>query len=634
MEILAPVGNKESLDAVIRLRPDAVYFGLKDYNARIRTHNFSIDQANYITAICRSNHIKTYITLNTLLKNSDFHNITSLLCALEEIKPDGLIIQDLGLADVISRYFKGLEISASTQTTNLNSFKLRFLEKLSIKRAILERQLTLKEIREIKANSQIDIEVFILGAICYSISGNCLFSSFIGGNSANRGLCTQPCRRLYQLKNSRNYLFSIKDLDFSDYLKELEDIGIKGIKIEGRMKPGSYVYQAIKYIYEKLDGRDRDENIISRPFTSLMMDKKNDIYHVPVSGLFIGTVQECDETRIIISCGAPVCRGDIIRINEPESDKSSSSIKILDVEELPDSKLILTINKAFKPGAGGSVYLTGRDYGLKDPLKQIKIRKLKYTNHCRLVYPAEEKGHIKNCRIYITDNKGWLKFLKGKKVFYELEDYRPDKLSSMKLDNIYGIKLPQFLFELEIPELQKLIKTISDIGLKNLMISDEGQLEALPKNNGLRLFQDPNMKNLNSFSNNVYIRHGLKNTSFFIEGDIPSLLSMPRHIFITLYSRPILFASRIKPLCYKKHLSFRDLKNKKEFLIMEKNGVFYTVPRTPINAIHLVEKFRKYGFSNFIYDLRYIQPNRDTIRIIDGHKKENPGLFNLKKGLR
>lgn len=634
MEILAPVGNKEALDAALRLKPDAVYFGLKEFNARLRTHNFTIDQVNCMVLMLRSAGIKSYITLNTLLKNEEFAKVSHILSALDKIKPDGIIVQDLGLADIISRYFPELDIFASTQTTNLNSAKIHFLEGLKIKRVILERQLTMQEIKQIMKNTRAEVEVFILGAVCYSLSGHCLFSSYIGGNSANRGLCTQPCRRLYRHKNRRDYIFSIKDLDLSGLINELKEAGIKGIKIEGRMKPGSYVYQAILHIQDALRGISKENDVISRPFTSLLMDRKENLYHPPVSGELAGHVNRASGANILLSLERELKERDIIRINDPDQDKSSVSLKIISARESGEGMQEIATNRPSNAQPGSAVFITARSFDLKDPMKNIRIERLNYPSPPRVSARNFRPKDIKNTMLYIIDDLRWLDLLAGRKVFYELDVKKASELGKPGTKDLFGVKMPDFIPEKDLPAIRAMIRNILSRYYKNLMVSDEGQLKLLFKNHGMAVFQDPAMKNLNPFTNAVYRTSGITFTSFFMEGDIRALTSMPRSVFVMLYGRPSLFASRIKPMHCGAGSFFNDTRDNREYTIEEKNGFFLTLPKRPYNALHIKEKLEKYGFSNFIYDLRYIKPDKNILLIMDGKKRENPCLFNLKKGLK
>ncbi len=236
-ELLSPAGNMESFFAAVENGADAVYFGLKDFSARASAQNFSLDDASKAIAYAHSKSIKVYIALNTLVKTLELERAVDLLIALEEIQPDSLIIQDLGLLYLIQSKFIGFNIHASTQMAIHNLVGVKQLEQLGFKRVILARELSIAEINNIVENSSIEIETFIHGALCYSYSGLCFFSSMIGGRSGNRGKCAQPCRKPYHSQSSGGgYLFSMKDLVTLSGISDLVDAGVGSLKIEGRMK--------------------------------------------------------------------------------------------------------------------------------------------------------------------------------------------------------------------------------------------------------------------------------------------------------------------------------------------------------------------------------------------------------------
>lgn len=612
MEILAPIGNKEAFQAVLECQPDSAYFGLKNYNARHKAHNFTIDQAGYIIDTCRDRNIRTYITLNTLIKNNEINDAAKLLSAISTMRPDGIIMQDTGLIWTTAKYFPSLNIFASTQTSNLDHLKTNFFQKMGIKRLILERQLTISDIKAIKKLTNADLEVFILGAVCYSISGLCLFSSYNGGNSANRGLCTQPCRRLYDHKGHNKFLFSLKDMDWRYYVPELKKIGIKGIKIEGRMKSGNYVREAISYI----KNAGPSHKPVTRSLCSLLMDNASSIYHPPISGKFIGNVIKCEKGKLIISSDLLLKEQDTIRIIDENRDINSRNIKVISVNSLKSTQ-ILTINSSDNYNKGLKVYLVSRDDKLQDPFKNKKLRHVKLSPSPKIKSIKTKKKYLQNEEVFIVDHPKMLDHLPGKKVFIEYA-----VLPYLKKHVPHGIVLPPIIKE----ECLKQVKTHAQkLGIKNIMVSDEGQLNIFK---GFTLYQDPHMKNLNCYSNAYYSHSNISYTSYFIEGDMSSLLSFPRSTFISLFSRPMLFISKVPPLNFHNNYTFKDLKNNWSYLTIKKNDIYYTVPECPVNLLSLKTELIKYGFSNFIYDLRFFRPQR----IIFENFPQN--LFNIKKGLK
>lgn len=244
-ELLAPAGSLEAFFAAMEKGADAVYVGLKEFSARAKAKNFSLGQLERMVAYAHSLGRKVYVTLNTLVKERELPQLVETLSALEAMNVDAVIVQDLAVARLVRNFFPGIPLHASTQMTIHNSLGVQQLADLGFERVVLARELHLDEIRDIVRKSSIGIECFIHGALCFSISGQCYFSSFLGGHSGNRGRCAQPCRRQYTYKGKEGYYFSTNDFSSIDLLPELYDAGIASLKIEGRMKSAEYVASVV-----------------------------------------------------------------------------------------------------------------------------------------------------------------------------------------------------------------------------------------------------------------------------------------------------------------------------------------------------------------------------------------------------
>ena len=245
VELLAPAGNPESLDAAIGEGADAVYLGLKSFNARMRTTNFAWNQFEAAVESLHKRNKKIYVTVNTVCEERETERLYRFLSYLNQVGPDGIIVQDYAIMRMAQEFFPNLELHASTQMNVESTAAVRLLQKNGVKRVVLARELGLNEIRSIKEETGADLEVFVHGALCVSESGLCLFSSFLGGKSANRGMCAQACRRLYTAEVPggvrQGYFFSPCDFELLDYIPALIDAGVNSFKIEGRMKSAEYV---------------------------------------------------------------------------------------------------------------------------------------------------------------------------------------------------------------------------------------------------------------------------------------------------------------------------------------------------------------------------------------------------------
>ncbi|WP_094227460.1 DUF3656 domain-containing U32 family peptidase [Methanolobus psychrotolerans] len=271
-ELLAPAGNMESLIAAVENGADAVYIGIKDFSARAYAGNFTIEELREALDFAHLRGVKVYVTLNTLIKDTEVEKALDIMYTLDELGTDAIIVQDMGLLSLARKMVPTLPVHASTQMTIHNTEGVLLLKEMDVKRAVLARELSLDEIKIIKAQTGIEIEVFVHGALCICYSGQCLMSSMIGGRSGNRGHCAQPCRKQYRLlkdgreeKTEGSYLLSPKDLNTSEMLPELIKAGIDSFKIEGRMKRPEYVAGVVS-IYRRLLDRfveDPDNYFVS-----------------------------------------------------------------------------------------------------------------------------------------------------------------------------------------------------------------------------------------------------------------------------------------------------------------------------------------------------------------------------------
>lgn len=244
-ELLAPAGNVEALDAAIGEGADAVYMGLKSFNARLRSSNFAWNQFEAAVQAVHKQKKKIFVTVNTVVEERELERLYRFLAYLERIGPDGVIVQDFGVVRMIQEFFPKLKIHASTQMNCASSGAVNLMGKEGIRRVVLARELGLEEIKDIRSKTNVELEVFVHGALCVSESGLCLFSSYLGGKSANRGMCTQACRRFYEAETDsgikKGYYFSPYDLQLLEKLPDLITAGVDSFKIEGRMKSAEYV---------------------------------------------------------------------------------------------------------------------------------------------------------------------------------------------------------------------------------------------------------------------------------------------------------------------------------------------------------------------------------------------------------
>src|SRR5574344_1926030 len=313
LELLAPAKNKECAFAAIDFGADAVYIGASEFGARKNAPN-SLDDIKQIVEYAHKFRVKVYVTVNTILTDAELKKADELVKKLKNIGVEALIIQDMALVEIAKKY--DMQIHASTQCDNRTVEKVKFLENVGFSRVVLARELSLEQIKEIRKNTNIELECFIHGALCVSYSGQCYMSYAIGGRSANKGECAQCCRKKYSLvdKNwkfiaKNKYLLSLKDFNLSQHLKDLADAGVLSLKIEGRLKDVDYVKNVTAFYRNKInklsiektscghvnfDFEPKLEKSFNRGFTDYFFEKRKDCFefNTPKSrGEFLGKVK-------------------------------------------------------------------------------------------------------------------------------------------------------------------------------------------------------------------------------------------------------------------------------------------------------------------------------------------------------
>ena len=428
IELLSPVGDFECLIAAVQNGADAVYFGANKFNARINGTNFSNENLKRAIEYAKLRNVKTYLTLNTLIKNNEFEESTKLIKYAYECGIDAIIMQDLGLAKFAIENFPDLEIHASTQMTAHNVEGVKKLKELGFKRVVLSRELNLKEIKKIYDETKMDLEMFIHGALCISYSGQCLMSSIIGQRSGNRGKCAGTCRLPYELINKeenktvdKGYLLSSKDVCTLDIIPEIIKSGAMSFKIEGRMKTPEYVGTVTsiyrKYIDLALSGNsykvdEKDRKKLMQVFnrggfsTGYINGKlgKNMMYTKRPNhmGVFLGKVMSYNPNKgyVKIKLEEEIDLGDGIRIKESscktsELMKNNNNIKTAQVGE------VVTLGRIKgKINIGDLVYKTVSQK-LENNINQISAKE----NIKRKVFAKVDIEIGKTINLEVTDIK-------------------------------------------------------------------------------------------------------------------------------------------------------------------------------------------------------------------------------------
>ena len=377
-ELLAPAGSLESFFAALEKGADAVYAGLQDFSARARAKNFTLAQMERMLAYAHSQNRKIYITLNTLVKEKELPQLVDTLAALAGMRADGVILQDLAVARLIRNHFPSIPLHASTQMTIHNTPGVKMLERLGFQRAVLARELAIDEVAAIATSSPVEIECFVHGALCFSISGQCFFSSLLGGHSGNRGRCAQPCRRLYNHRGKEGHYFSTSDLSAIDMIPDLIKAGVKSLKIEGRMKSAEYVASVVGAYRTVLDAPEKShkealaaaKGILKYSFGRtptkgfLASQQPDDIanpWQKGGTGRFIGQIKSIKGKSLIFETRDNLYVGDRLRA-QPKSDMAGQAWTVREMvvnrkksmEASPGT--LVEVDTPFSFSVGDSIY--------------------------------------------------------------------------------------------------------------------------------------------------------------------------------------------------------------------------------------------------------------------------------------
>ena len=340
-ELLAPAGNLETALAAYDAGADAVYGGLTRFNARERAANFSATDLARLLDYAHARGRKFYLTFNTLLKETEIDEAAGFLSELVDLKPDALIVQDLALIELVRRYFPSLVLHASTQMGIHNSAGVVAAARLGISRVILERQITLEELAAIAATAPIELEVFVHGSLCCSLSGQCLLSSALGGWSGNRGKCKQPCRRRYRTASGEGFWLSPRDLDATSLIPQFRQLGIASLKIEGRLRGPDYVWKTVRAYRLLLDAPDNPPAGVREEAAQLLRSTASrkpstgfytvrgareliDAGRLGVFGCSVGRVVKCVRTGIMVHTEERLHLGDRLRLVPPDGGEGEA----------------------------------------------------------------------------------------------------------------------------------------------------------------------------------------------------------------------------------------------------------------------------------------------------------------------
>ena len=672
LELVAPAGSPAALDAAIGEGADAVYLGLRDFNARLRAKNFSYNQFDAVVEKLHDLGKKVYVTLNTAFEEWEKDRIYPLLKYLDAVKPDAVIVQDLGIVKLIHENFPSLKMAASTQMNISSPRAVNFLSRFGVKRVVLSRELGYDELKKIRAGTNSELEVFAHGALCVSLSGLCLFSSYFGGKSANRGKCSQACRRLYNADNAvPGYYFSTSDLMLISRIPELAGIGINSIKIEGRMKSSGYVATVVRAYRHMIDNFavDREgslkkalsilKNDFARTKTEFFFndaDNKDFLNHSASGeiGTPIGTIKEIKKVKgrefAVIVTDEELDAGDTVRYHS-EKDKRRKSCK-LDKIKKTEEGIMLPVPEGFE--AGDTAYLIERKEEIRKYPHIIPSSLTKYRQHPGITkapvinkIQTVNKEKLKN-GIYVKTNAFndlyHIISVKPEKVILEANEKNLRMLKSnlktlgFKPDEII-ISFPPFFPVNDEAHMEKEIAGLVDTGFKIYIANNIGQLQLLKKHD-VTILAGPHLYAFNKYSAEFLVKNGCGYIVPPLENSKKNLFNSAdkneRLFFVTVFSYPELFIIR-SDLSKKYDFTYFTDNQKNGFHIFSDEQFTKIIPEKPFSIIDKKSQLEKKGFGKFIVDLSYAKINKNYYKTIMKNVKEESIVetavrFNWKNG--
>lgn len=560
IEILAPAGDKSALVGAIYGGCDAVYLGTDIFNARIRATNFTLEEASGAIALAHAHQKKVYITLNTQLYEKELPTMLEYVAKLHNMGADAFIVADFGVASLIKKHYPEIEIHASTQSSVHNLDGANYLyNSLGEKRVVLARELDKENIEYISKNTDAEIEIFVHGAHCMSVSGQCLFSYCMGGRSGNRGECAQPCRLPYKIGNKNGYPLSLKDMSLAKNMRELLTLGVDSLKIEGRMKGEEYVSGTAK-IYRTLANENRNANDSEIKTLGALFSRQgftDGYYQARIDNSMLGVRTDKDKEETSKLKNAPIslikpsinmhCKlhigqkasltiaqgdkevtvlGDMVEgaINAPMShadvEKSLSKLgntpfSLGKLEITMDENIIVRVSSLNSLRRSAIEMLLSN----KAPLDAATYE------GTSLESPSKIKSAVFECVEQIPNNKDYFDV-----VFLPLNSY--DKIAN-------GVIMPPVIFDSEWDEVEKALKYAEEQGAKYVLATNIGQITKLKKYN-FNLILDYRFNIFNKPCVEFLLKTGAKNLVISPELSLPQLRDFGGYMVIAYGKLPML----------------------------------------------------------------------------------------------
>lgn len=655
-ELLLPAGNAESFYAALEAGADAVYLGLEQFNARRRANNFTNLQLISVLQEAKNCQVSVYITLNTVIKNEELAQLIGYLHFLESAGVDAIIVQDWGVFHLARKFFPGLRVHASTQLGNHNSLGIRYSSEKGFRRVVLARELTLRELEQVVKKSDIETEVFVHGALCYSFSGMCLFSSYLGGRGANRGLCAQPCRREYQTANQGKYLFNLKDNQLLDLIPKLARIGVASLKVEGRMKPGEYTFRVGKAYRSVLDDEQQMEQAgqllsmdLGRPKTSYFAgnDVAGAVAPEAGTGILTGKIEKVIAGKMFVSSSIEIEPGFRLRCHLPENAEPVF-IQVDRVMKEGNLYLFSTGNQKVVPGSPVFLVKTNvRKFQsqLAAPGK-ISFKTISPALQNSILQSLKMAGRRDNEELYFRINsEQWLErinfneldglFLAFSKQSWEKFNPAADWVQANR-EKIY-VEFPKFIAEKSIGFYEQLVAKMVENGVRNFVVAHLSQKLLVPA--GCRVVTNENVYAFNDAAIQFLVQEGVSGIVYPQEMDFETLESMANKSgIVPLFFYPELFYSRM-PVQLAESENFTGDGDKLKYRRFRRNGITSIVPDRPVSILHHKNRLVNLGFRRFLIDTSFDTFSKNRLktlktRFLKSEQIQPSTTFNFVKGMK
>ena len=599
-ELLAPAGSPRALEAAIQGGADAVYFGGMRHNARASAVNFTAEDLPKYVATAHAYGVKMYQTLNTLATDRELSELIEDATVAYNAGVDALIVADLGVAAAIHRALPDLPLHASTQASGHSVQSAKQLEKLGFCRMVCAREMSYEDIRTFTANSPLEAEVFVHGALCVCHSGQCLFSSLVGGRSGNRGECAQPCRLPFRTDRKNKYPLSLKDLSLARHIPALIDAGVSSLKIEGRMKSPEYVLAVTQVFRRLLDERrgatDAEMTYLASIFSR---DGFTDGYFTrKIGSHMLGVRREEDKTasRALpefkeISRRIPVTMNATIRRGEPMRLCMSDGVKTAEVcGDIPEDALRVAADRETVlrnlTKLGGTPYSLESaelylDEGLSVPLSklnalrrdtvaalsaQASVKRAPASPRYAPEMPSGKREAINTARFYTPEQISASAQKYFDILYLPLQNYA---------ENANGVILPPVIFDSERDRVREMLKNAVKNGARHALVGNIGHID-LAKEFGLQVHGDFRLNVTNAQTVGVLERLGARDVILSPELTLPQLRDIRGNTAAIVYGRiPLMVLEK----CIGKDIADCSTCNSGKMQLTDRRGVSFPVLR-------------------------------------------------------